>query len=91
MSPNLFLFSMLSVFSQSETPGYHWVIEVNVQPSYSSTIRFYKNGSIVVYEETINEAIIDIKRKRVRKQLDKMLKIYIRNPDKFIGKYGYRI
>lgn len=80
-----YLFCLLSPAKVEEKPEkYHWVVELSYYPQYETQIRFYKNGSQLVYEKKLVNVLIDIRRKNVRRKLNKLLKAYINNPEKFI-------
>ncbi|HOZ84358.1 MAG TPA: hypothetical protein PK191_02655 [Niabella sp.] len=51
----------------------YWVIESNAQIPDQSTIRFYNNSQLLVYQETITGVVINIRKRKVKMQLKKSL------------------
>jgi|GEM_PF-4861076 hypothetical protein len=79
-----YLFGIFAGLINDRDPSsYHWVVEINYSPQYSTSIRFYKDSYQLVYEKKLKNVLIDIRRKKVRRKLDKMLKDYVRHPEKY--------
>ena len=50
-----------------------WVLESNVHNKKSTTIRFYTNSSVLIYEEIVNNCRLNINRKKNLIDLNKGL------------------
>ncbi|MBK7099651.1 MAG: hypothetical protein IPH58_16775 [Sphingobacteriales bacterium] len=51
----------------------YWVIETNIHTPEHSIIRFYDNTHVMVYQETITGVVLNIKKRKIKIQLKKML------------------
>jgi hypothetical protein len=74
------LFS-ISSFAQSEkqeTPRWvsdkgYWVVENNVKDPFNHIIRFYTNGDVMIYKETLTGVRLNTNRTKVKMKLKKVL------------------
>ena len=85
------LFVLLSAHSQAQKKkqpcmpeeGF-WVVESNTATPKISTVYFYTSDAVLIYIENVNGKKINVKRKKVKKQLNKVLQQSIiawkRNP-----------
>ncbi|WP_247233784.1 hypothetical protein [Telluribacter sp. SYSU D00476] len=63
--------------SQPATGHYHWVVEVSKTDAVTSTFRIYHNQDQLVYEETLKDKSLDIRKRTTRRKLDKALHTYV--------------
>ena len=77
----IILFMTVSSLSlaASRDHGYHWVVETTSQTEAYTIFRIYQHDTQLVYEEKIPGKKLDIRKKRVRRQLDKGLNMYVQS------------
>ena len=51
----------------------YWNIESNIHTPKVSTIYFYNNDNVLVYKENVNGVVINLKKRRVKMGLKKVL------------------
>jgi hypothetical protein len=56
---------------------YHWVVETAPNSANYTVYRIYQHDTLLVYEEVIPDKKLDIRKKKVRRQLDKGLSLYL--------------
>ena len=73
----IILFFCASVYAQDRIPTQepYWVIESNVKTPKHSVVYFYSTNHEVMYKETIDGRKLNIDRPRVRRSLNKSLKV----------------
>ena len=84
----LLSFFSVAVFAQSEeeatettvnpTPKWvsekgYWVVESNIHTPKVSIIYFYNNDNVLLYKENVNGMVINLKKRRVKMGLKKVL------------------
>ncbi|HEV7348199.1 hypothetical protein [Telluribacter sp.] len=57
--------------------NYHWVVEVSTSGVPASTFRIYHQQHQLVYEETLKDQNLDIRKRSTRRKLDKALRTYV--------------
>ena len=62
-----------TVINEEQAPIGFWVIENNIKTPRQSTVFFYNNDNILVYKETISGKRLNVKRKKVVRQLNGVL------------------
>ena len=73
----IILFFCASAYAQDRTPSpeTYWVIESNVKTPRHSVVYFYSTNHEVMYKETIDGKKLNIDRPRIRRSLNKSLKV----------------
>ena len=66
-------------FAASRHHGYHWVVETTSHTGTYTIFRIYQHDTQLVYEEMIPEKKLDIRQKKVRRQLDRCLNLYVQS------------
>ena len=51
----------------------YWVVETNINSPKVNTIYFYNNSNILVYKEKVDGIVINLKKRRVKMDLEKVL------------------
>jgi predicted LPLAT superfamily acyltransferase len=77
----ILIIAAVSSFAQNKpsTTG-SWVIESNVKQPKVQTVKFYNNDNQLLYSETVNKRL-NINRKKIRQNLDKVLDSLISKND----------
>jgi len=73
----IILFFCASAYAQERTttPEPYWVIESNVKTPKHSVVYFYSTDHKVMYKETIDGKKLNIDRPRIRRLLNRSLKV----------------
>ena len=72
----LLLLAGSTSFAAPRNHAYHWVVETHSLGETYTVFRIYEQGTHLVYEEKIPGKMLDIRKKRVRRQLNKGLNLY---------------
>ena len=57
----------------AQEPAAYWIIETNVKTKDYTIVRFYSGSHELFYEEKLNGVHLDIRRKKVQRQLNAAL------------------
>jgi hypothetical protein len=61
--------------AQSSRPSGYWVTESNPGQKTATTVRFYTEEHLLIYEEKVDKVRLNIERRRVVKRLNKALRL----------------